>query len=115
MRRRSVLLGGSLLVGGCLRLSSGGPTAAFTYSPQDPVTGEVVTFDAGASEDPDGEIVQYSWVLLDENDEPVSQFGSTVTATHTFDEPGDHRVGLEVIDDEGTTARTAQTVVVHEA
>lgn len=112
MRRRQLVAGVGLAASGCLRLQGGGPTAVFTYEPTEPAVGEPVTFDGSASGVPDGEIVQYSWVLLDENDGVVDQFGSTVRTTHAFDAPGDHRVGLEIVDDQGATARTAQTVTV---
>ena len=36
-----------------------GPTAAFSFTPSDPVADEVVTFDASASTAPSGEIVDY--------------------------------------------------------
>ena len=43
------------------------PTAAFTVSPENPVVGENITFDARISEDTDGEIVRWVWNFGDEN------------------------------------------------
>jgi parallel beta-helix repeat protein len=37
------------------------PVSSFTYSPENPESGEEVTFDASSSNDPDGEIVSYEW------------------------------------------------------
>ena len=37
------------------------PVADFTYYPASPVVGEIITFDASASDDPDGTIVSYDW------------------------------------------------------
>ncbi|RLE67339.1 MAG: hypothetical protein DRJ45_09675, partial [Thermoprotei archaeon] len=37
------------------------PEASFTFGPEEPYAGQEVSFDASGSEDPDGEIVKYSW------------------------------------------------------
>ncbi|MDH7505022.1 MAG: PKD domain-containing protein [Candidatus Acetothermia bacterium] len=81
------------------------PKASFTVSPERAYTGEVITFDASASDDPDGEIVKYEWDF-DGNGE----FEECLTAakvTHSYADNGTYAVKLRVTDDEGETA-TAQ-------
>ncbi|WP_062304987.1 nidogen-like domain-containing protein [Demequina subtropica] len=67
------------------------PTAEFTVTR----TGASYVFDASASSDADGEVVDYWW-----------DFGDGATATgavveHAFTEPGLYRVALETTDDAG--------------
>src|SRR4030043_435711 len=64
------------------------PIAYFTYSPSYPTPDEVITFDASASYDPDGSIVQYCWNFGD---------GSTITVvnpvtSHTYLIDGNYTV-----------------------
>jgi len=73
------------------------PTASFTYSPENPVTGEEVTFDASSSADPDGEIVSYEW-----------DFGDGLTGvgqqtTHSYNKAIAYLVTLLVTDNKGAT------------
>ena len=75
------------------------PEAVFWFSPEEPLTGEVVVFDASASRDPDGWIVSYSWDF-DGDGEPDAE-GARVTCV--FGEPGIHRVRLTVTDYDGFT------------
>ena len=87
------------------------PVASFTWSPESPFySGDVVTFDASASFDPDGTIVQYLW-----------DFGDGFTAegkivTHRFrgamDEPKTYNVSLTVKDDQGATGADRAEVLV---
>lgn len=81
------------------------PTARCDYSPSDPEKGEEITFSGSDSYDSDGYIEGYDWyfdrslgsLLSDEQGETVS---------HTFDEPGSHKVHLEVNDNDGATDST---------
>lgn len=41
------------------------PVAVIDFNPQNPVPGELITFSADESSDPDGEIVSYVWEFLD--------------------------------------------------
>jgi hypothetical protein len=76
------------------------PVAAFT--PPDCVVGTDCTFDGGASSDPDGSIVSYSW-----------SFGGTgETATHKFTEDGPVDVTLTVTDDKGKKNSVTKSVTI---
>jgi len=77
------------------------PTAAFSA---DPMSGIFefpleVDFDAGASDDPDGSIVSYTWDFGDGSDSTLT--GPTVT--HSYGDPGGGSIAvtLTVADDEG--------------
>lgn len=84
------------------------PVAAFSFSPTNPAPGAVVSFNAGASYDPDGTIVSYSW---DFNGDGV--FDRTgVTTTWTFPAPGTYTVRLVVTDNRGATGQTTRSVTV---
>ncbi|MFB6180444.1 MAG: PKD domain-containing protein [Candidatus Nanohalobium sp.] len=83
------------------------PSASFSYSPSQPETGDSVSFDASASNDQDGRVVEYSWYFGD---------GSTAngkTPVHSFT-PGSYNVQLVVEDNEGKTSSTTRTVNVGE-
>jgi len=76
------------------------PVATFTYSPQNPLVGETVTFNASASKDPDGTIVKYDWNFGDE------ATGEGVIANHTYTFPANYTVTLTVKDDQGLSHKT---------
>ncbi len=82
------------------------PIANFTYSPPNPVVNQSVTFDASSSYDPDGgEITEYWWNVS----------GTVYTAqkfNHTFTNPGEKYVFLQVKDDEGDTNSTVKWIKV---
>lgn len=84
------------------------PVATFTVDKQNPVIGDVITFNAGASEDPDGTIVTYAWNFGDqatiEKDVP--------TVTHSYSTASDYIVTLTVIDDHGISNFTSMTLPV---
>jgi outer membrane protein assembly factor BamB/PKD repeat protein len=66
----------------------GGITAAFEYGPEFPEPGQTVSFDANPSS---GSISEYVWEFDD---------GSTadgVTATHSYEEPGEYEVELRAL------------------
>jgi YVTN family beta-propeller protein len=71
------------------------PLASFTSSDSVP-TGVPVSFDAGASGDPDGQIAAYAWSFGD---------GQTASGgpiqTHTYAVPGTYTATLTLTDDEG--------------
>jgi len=81
------------------------PTANFTYSPSNPLEGDIVTFDASSSTGYD-EPLSYSWDFGD------SAFGEGVNPTHTYAQDGDYLVILNVIDDDASMDSTSQTLTV---
>jgi hypothetical protein len=87
---------------------SSGPTAVFTYRPEEPVAGEQVAFNATDSMAPSGKIVKYEWEFGD-----VSATG--VTATHTFENNGGYNVSLTVTTDQGYKDETIETLTIDSA
>lgn len=86
----------------------GEPEADISIDPQEPVTDEEITFDAGDSTDQYGEIVSYEWTI---NDDSFS--GETVTTS--VSEPGDVTVELVVENDAGETDNATTSVEVTQA
>jgi hypothetical protein len=84
------------------------PTASFTYSPSFPAPDEIITFDASASYDLDGQIVQYRW---DFGDGAIATLTSPIT-THSYPADGNYTVELTVTDNSGATGVTVAVVQV---
>ena len=82
------------------------PRAEFTFSPENPRSGEAVRFDATNSVDPDGWITQYNWDFGDGSTD------SSLTVTHAYSRDGVFTVTLTVIDDRNAAGRTSKTIVV---
>jgi chitodextrinase len=83
------------------------PTAAITFSPQDPLPGATVQFNALASRAAPGRtIVSYSWDFGD------GATGSGVQTSHLYPNIGNYTVTLVVTDDVGRTGVATQTVPV---
>jgi PKD repeat protein len=82
------------------------PTATFTITPEQPVVGDQIAFDASASFDPDGTIVKYAWDFGDKNT------GTGKTFTHTYASAGDYIVKLKVVDDQGISRSNTTTLNV---
>lgn len=85
------------------------PIAAFTYSPQNPKPGEVITFDCSPSRDPDGSIVSCRWDFGGQGTH-VSEQGKQ--HQHKFDREGTYTVKLTVKDNAGAESSTSQTINV---
>ncbi len=81
------------------------PVASFTVSPQKPRVRQKVTFDASASHDPDGKIVEYRWDF--DGDGVVDQTTQDPVVTHVYTEGKLYRPVLTVVDDKGATASTS--------
>jgi hypothetical protein len=94
-----------------LTVGNGAPTASFTATPSSPSTGEVVQFDASASEDPDGSIVRYEWDIDGDNTYETDTGASATTST-TYATAGARSVGLRVTDEDGASATATQSVNV---
>jgi PKD repeat protein len=105
-----VLLLGLGVLSGCLEQKPGGnqpPQAQFSFSPITPKVGEDIVFDASASKDPDGQIVEYLW---DFGDGSPAESGPTVI--HAYGSPGQYTVKLTVTDDQGLSASAEKTLTV---
>ncbi len=78
--------------------------ASFTVDQEQGVAPLVVNFDASASLDPTGNTLTYTWDFGD------TTTGTGVTATHTYDTPGDYTVTLTV--DNGVVAPVTATKTI---
>lgn len=82
------------------------PTAAISASTSQGPAPLSVTFDAGESSDPDGEIYSYSWSFGDGTN------AAGILADHIYIQPGVYTVRLKVTDTMGATAEAVYTVTV---
>lgn len=93
--------------GGCPQANEA-PTAAFDFTPDDPVVGEEISFDASGSSDPDGSISTFEWDF--DGDETFEETGEQVS--HIYSEAGDFSATLRVTDDDGAEDTITKTVSV---
>lgn len=84
------------------------PPVAQISAPESGQVNETLVFDAGQSHDPDGTIVAYTW---DFGDGTVESSPNAATS-HAYSQPGIYTVSLIVIDDDGKTDTTSQTINV---
>ena len=82
------------------------PVAAFTATPNPVVAGASVTFDASASHDPDGNIVNHTWDFGD------STFGNGAITSHPYASAGTYSVTLNVTDNDSLNGTVYHDVVV---
>lgn len=83
------------------------PTARFTFSPTDPRTGTVITFDASQSTAPEGRtIVSYRWAFGDGTEATGRTVQKSYSAKFTY------TVTLTITDSSGRTHSVSQTVAV---
>jgi PKD repeat protein len=77
------------------------PYANFTYTPQNPVVNQDITFDAASSWtfDPNAAIISYEWCFGDGTN------GAGQIVNHTYCLPGNYIVCLEVKDSDGEETR----------
>jgi chitodextrinase len=80
------------------------PVAAFSVSPSPAYPRQTIRFDAGASYDPDGQIVSYEWEFGD------GASGSGVLTSYRYEDLGTYDVVLTVRDNDGGV-RTATTAL----
>jgi parallel beta-helix repeat protein len=86
------------------------PTVGLTATPTSVTAGEVVTFDASASFDSDGEIVEYRWDF--DGDGTVDEVGQSNETTHAYAAGGTYDAAVTVVDDGDDTNTTSATVTV---
>ena len=85
------------------------PIASFTYSPENPVVNQIITFNASASCDPDGNITSYEWDFGDGN---ITNTTHEIL-NHSYSETGNYDVTLTVTDDDGVTNSTTKIITVY--
>jgi PKD repeat protein len=86
------------------------PVVYFTYSPDLPFAGDLVTFNASASYDPDGYIVNYTWDFGDGNITTISD----PIITHVYTKGDNYMVRLVAIDNKGCSNSTSQIVTIED-
>jgi uncharacterized repeat protein (TIGR01451 family) len=89
------------------------PEASFTASPATVQAGQTVTFDASASTDDIGSIIEYAWDL--DGDGTFETTTTSPTTTYSYSQPGAATVSLKVTDDYGDTSDVVSRVVTVEA
>jgi hypothetical protein len=77
------------------------PVAGFTWTPSAPKANQTITFNASASNDPDGSIKKYEWDW--NNDSTYEESYTTPTTTHSWEQAGSYPVSVRVTDDDGST------------
>jgi len=82
------------------------PTASFTESAETVYTGEIISFNASDSYDPDGVIVGYFWDFGD------GANATGVTAAHSYVDNGNYTVILTITDNNGATANATSTKTI---
>lgn len=86
------------------------PVASFTWAPSNPTINQGITFDASASNDPDGSITKYEWNW--NNDGTYEDSYPTPEATYSWAQAGSYPVTLRVTDNGGATTTKTLTVPV---
>jgi len=84
------------------------PTASFTYSPENPVVNQTITFNASSSYDPDENITSYEWDFGDGNTTNITE----PIITYSYASAGTYNINLTVTDDGGATNSTSKTITV---
>jgi PKD repeat protein len=84
------------------------PIASFIFSPISALTNESIEFDASESHDVDGEIISYKWNFGD----GIASTGKIVT--HTYTDPGEYKIVLAVIDDNGLLTTYSKAIQVEQ-
>ncbi len=84
------------------------PEVNFTFSPETPYAYGTVTFDASASFNPHGSIINYTWDFGDGN----TTMTTSPAMTHTYTMPGNYNVTLTVTDEFGLINSTTTNLTV---
>ena len=88
---------------------NGPPVAALTITPNPVGTNTLVTLNASASSDPNGDTLRYSWDL---NGDKTYGDATGAVQTKTFTSPGTFRVGVRVTDPGGSSSDAVDFVTV---
>lgn len=88
-----------------VNVSNIGPTVNFSYIPLIPSTADTISF-ADNSSDPDGIIVNWTWIFGDGNTSHLQN------PTHQYAQNGTYSICLWVTDDDGVTNMTCQSIIV---
>ncbi|MCX6671281.1 MAG: PKD domain-containing protein, partial [Euryarchaeota archaeon] len=86
------------------------PVADFSWTPQNPITNQQITFNASASHDFDGTITSYEWDW--NNDGVYDESHSSPTTTHSWESAGSYPVTVRITDDDNATGTIIKTVNV---
>lgn len=87
------------------------PTAVFTYSPEAPVAGETITFNATRSYDLTSHIISFTWYF---GDGSPSINETDPTTTHAYNAAGNYTITLTVTDNEGYRVTLSKSLEVKE-
>jgi parallel beta-helix repeat protein len=82
------------------------PIVSFTYSPENPVVNEMVTFNASSSYDPDGNITKYEWEFGDGNT------GEGEIINYSYSSTENYTLILTVTDDKAASQSISKTIIV---
>ncbi|RPI74410.1 MAG: PKD domain-containing protein, partial [Ignavibacteriales bacterium] len=83
------------------------PVAVAQVSPNPANVNETVNFNGQSSSDPDGTIVQYTWVFGDGNT------SNQMNATHAYSQAGTYNYSLTVTDNLGATGQTNGQITIN--
>jgi len=86
------------------------PIANFTYSPDNPIVNQLITFNASTSYDPDGTIVKYEWDFGDGNNTNTTD----PITTNSYASADNYTVTLTVTDNAGEANTTTKLITVSE-
>jgi len=86
------------------------PIADFTWSPENPSHGQIISFDASTSYDPDGTITWYQWDW--NNDGVYEENLPNPTTTHLWTNMGSYPIKLQVTDDDGAVDTITKTITI---
>ncbi|UCD39799.1 MAG: PKD domain-containing protein, partial [Candidatus Bathyarchaeota archaeon] len=84
------------------------PLASFAYTPNEPLVGQTVTFNASESYDHDGTITSYAWDFGD----GTTLAGTDSVVTHVYTDDGTYNVTLAITDEDGLTDSTWKTIAI---
>jgi PKD repeat protein len=98
-----------------ITVTRGEPDCQFLFSPPEPTEGDLITFDASESTDPNGEIVSYTWNFGD-GSQPVTETDPRISHSYPACGPNDvelnFTVVLTVTDNDGQDSSCTQDLVI---